>query len=142
MAIFSSNGTEVTPLVTFTGNAGTLIDGDRFLPIAPVTLGPGDYSLTTTGWGGQDLNGNLACVGNSSCPGGPFTPPTLDTGNGLVTYTGVNFGSGGYMPPRPGLENDEFNAGSFVFAPEPTTAILLAVGLFLLLGLAPRLCRN
>src|SRR5215471_11132785 len=43
VAIFSSNGTEVTPLVTFTGNAGTLAGGDRFLPIVPVTLGPGDY---------------------------------------------------------------------------------------------------
>jgi len=141
VTIFSSTGTAVTPTETFTGNAGTLIGGDRFLPISPVTLPPGDYSLTTTGWGGQDLNGNFACINNSSCPGGPFTAPTLNTGNGLVTYTGVNFGSGGYLPPVPGSSPDQFNAGSFVFAPEPATAILLAVGL-LLLVLVPRLCRN
>src|SRR5215831_16354132 len=42
VAIFSSTGTQVTPTETFTGLAGTLIGGDRFLPLpSPVTLGPG-----------------------------------------------------------------------------------------------------
>jgi hypothetical protein len=144
VTIFNSNGTPVTPTETFTGNAGTLVDGDRFLSLAtPVTLGPGNYSLTTTGWGPLDPNGNQACNGNGSCGTGGLDvmPPILNTGNGLVTYTGVNFGSGVYMPPLTGSTPDEFNAGSFVFAPEPGTAILLVVGL-LLLVLAPRLRRQ
>lgn len=128
VAIFSSNGSEVVGPLTFSGTAGTVISGDRFLTLpAPVTLGPGNYSLTTAGWG-LDMNGNANIAG--------FTPPTLNTGGGLITFTGSGFLAGGglqFLTPAPGLTPDQFNAGSFVFAPEPSTAILLAVGLLLVL---------
>src|SRR5262245_28087616 len=42
VAIFSSNLSQVTPTVQFSGMNGTLIGGDRFIPITPVVLAPGD----------------------------------------------------------------------------------------------------
>src|SRR5262249_54585871 len=134
VAIFSSTGSQVTPVLNFSGLAGTLIGGDRFLSLPmPVILGPGDYSLTIAGWGPQNPNGNGMCVGNPACGapplGGPFSPPALDTGGGAITFTGSGFLTGGglqYLGPLPGFANDEFNAGSFQF-PEPGAGILLAV---------------
>jgi hypothetical protein len=134
VAIFSSTGSQVTPVLQFSGLAGPLILGDRFLPLpSAVVLAPGDYSLTTAPWG-ANLNGNAFFPG--------FAPPILDSGGGAITFTGSGFLTGGglqYLPPA-GLPSDQFNAGTFLFttqAPEPASAILLAMGL-LLLVLVPR----
>lgn len=69
VAIFDSSGAQVTPTATFTGTTGFYSGGDLFQNIAPVTLGPGNYSLTVAGWGpnAPNLNGNANCVG-SPCP--------------------------------------------------------------------------
>lgn len=131
---FPAPATMLRVLKSFSGSAGTLISGDRFLPLsATVTLAPGTYSLSTSGFSSADPNGNA----NNS----PFTPPTLNTGGGAITFTGSGFDSNPvlHFVPSAGLPNNQFNAGSFEFrVPEPASGILLAVALLLLLVLVPK----
>jgi hypothetical protein len=148
VAIFSSSGTQETPTVTFSGTTGTLVGGDLFLSLAtPITLAPGNYSVTTAGWDANILNGNMNCVGNPACgtTGGPFTPPTLNTGGGAITFTGVGFLSGGglqYLGPIAPYPPTEFNAGSFQFTTVPEPGMMLELALGVLLILVPRLTRQ
>jgi len=142
VAIFASDGTQETPTLTFTSatTGTTLIGGDLFLSLAtPVTLAAGNYSLTTAGWGPNDLDGNANCVGTTGCgtSGGPFTAPSLNTDGGAITFTGVGYlASGGlqYLAPSGSLPADQFNIGSLeVGAPEPAPTASLALGLLFLL---------
>jgi hypothetical protein len=144
VAIFSDSGTQETPTLTFSGTTGTLVGGDLFLNLAtPVTLPVGNYSVTTAGWDPSDLDGNANCVGNLTCgsTGGPYTPPTLNDGGGLISFTGVGFLSGGglqYLGPVAPYPADEFNAGSFQFSaeaaagtPEPKSVVEVMLGVLL-----------
>lgn len=138
--IFSSNGTQVTPTLTFTSTTTgtTAIGGDLFLSLStPITLGPGSYSLVTTGWGVSDPDGNGTCTGGcNGVAGAPFTGPTLNTDGGAITFTGISWNNGGpeYLAPIAPWPGDEFNAGSFVVStPEPGVVISLMLGLGLLL---------
>jgi hypothetical protein len=145
-AIFASDSTQETPTLTFTGTTGSLVGGDLFLTLAtPVTLLPGTYSLTTAGWGpnAPNPNGNGSCTsGDCGLPPTPYTPPTLNTDGGAITFTGIGYLAGGglqYLAPVSPFPADEFNAGSFQFdtaTPEPGPVIGVTLGLmaFVILG--------
>jgi len=134
VAIFSSSGTQETPAEIFTGpiTSYTLIGGDVFQTLtAPITLGPGNYSLTTTGWSSTVLNGN------ANAPG--YTPPTLNTGGGAITFSGIGYSTTPglvYLAPVSPYPANQFNAGSFQFttSPEPATLVGVALGLIGLLA--------
>jgi len=143
VGIVASDGTvEVSEI--FSGTIGTLIGGDLFLNLAtPITLAPGDYSLTTTGWGPNILNGNANCAGGGCGvpPPALYTPPTLNDGGGALTFTGIGYTSTPglvYLAPVGSYPADEFNAGSFQFTPTPEPATLAGVTLGLVAFLALR----
>jgi hypothetical protein len=129
VAIFKDDGTQETPALSFTGNQGTLIGGDRFQNLAtPVVLGIGTYSMTTTGWNDLDLDGNRVA-------GGTYTPPALNDAGGRLTLEDIGYGDGGlvYLGPS-GYPNDTFNIGGFAIddplgVPEPGSAAAMTLGL-------------
>ncbi len=143
VAIFASDGTQETPTVVFSGTTGTLIGGDLFQNLAtPITLGPGDYSLTTTGWDGNILDGNANCV-STGCglPPAPYLPPALNSGGGAITFTGVGYNATpglAYVGPVAPYPANQFDAGSFQFnptsVPEPATLAGVTLGLVALLA--------
>lgn len=147
VAIFSSSGSQVTPTLTFSGTC-VLTGGDCFMNLASaVNLGPGNYSITTSGWGGSVLDGNANCVtGCPGTPGAPYTPPTLNTDGGLISFTGIGFSATpglAYLAPVSPYPANEFNAGSFQFSsavPEPSSVVGVSLGL--LFCLIPRLRRQ
>jgi hypothetical protein len=145
VAIFSSNGTQVTPTLTFTSTTTgtTLIGGDLFLTLStPITLAPGSYSLTTLGWGPSDPDGNASCTaGCNGAAGASFTPPTLNTDGGAITFTGVGFTSPvlEYVGPVGTYPANQYDAGSFIVStPEPGVMLSLMLGLGLLLFIGYR----
>ena len=122
---------QVGASVTFTGTAGILEGGSRFLPITPINLPVGfQGSIVAQGYGGSEPNGN---AGN----GGAFG--TTDDGGGAISFVGSSrFGdpAGGFTYPATpdgGLTN-RYGAGTFDFAaiPEPGSAVLLLSALGLL----------
>jgi uncharacterized repeat protein (TIGR01451 family) len=103
----------VGPVANIGGALGTLVNGDRFVPIPSFILPAGSYSIVAVGFSPADLNGN------SNVPGS-FTPSTENTGGGLITFAG----SGRYdanttldFPATvpPGLPSNVFLAGTFQF---------------------------
>ena len=142
VGIVASNGT-VEGSATFSPSTTyTLTGGDLFQNVTMFTLGPGTYSLTTTGWGVGIPNGNRNCSGGGcGTSNTSYTPPTLNTGGGLITFTGIGYSSTPgltYLGPNDSWPDDEFNAGSFQFnasaAPEPATLAGVALGLIGLLA--------
>jgi hypothetical protein len=131
----------VTPEVSFTGNAGTLIGGNRFQDITPLTLAPGLYSIVAWGYNALEPNGNLGCnpLNGGSCLGNSIVGSTLNDGGGLIQFTGSARYSGGTGFPGTldGGPDNRYLAGTFQYnsaVPEPLTlglcgAALLALGL-------------
>ena len=128
----------VSGTLTFSGTdpstAGNLIGGDRFLNLATLLLlAPGSYEIVTA-WP-NDFNGNSVCDGGGcGAPGTTFTAPALDTGSGLISFTGDGYGgyNGAELLSLPLTSSRYFNAGSFQFddaaAPEPHSAVLALFG--------------
>jgi hypothetical protein len=150
VAIFNSSDVNETGVLSFTQTCPTAdVGGDCFESLTtPVTLAAGNYSLSTAGWG---TSGGGSLDGNYLDPS--YIAPALNTGGGLLTFTGIAYVPGGglqYLAPitsDPGGDpNNGFNAGSFEFGPpaaagpEPGTAIGVTIGL--LVCLIPRLRRQ
>lgn len=120
----TSTPVAIGPSVTFTPlNAGTQINGDAFLSVAPFTLGPGTFTVVAVN---DDNYNSLGAVNNTS---------TENTGGGLITFSGnarysVSMSA---FPAQPdGGPNNRYDAGTFTFgaatAPEPSTFVLFGLG--------------
>jgi hypothetical protein len=92
----------VTPTLVFSGLVGTQVGGYRLDPLASVvSLAPGQYSVVVWGYGSGEANGNAGCNGQviGTCLGGTITPPTPNSGGGVIEFVGSGrFGAAGAYP--------------------------------------------
>lgn len=128
VGIFKLDGTQVGATASFSGAAGTLIGGSRFLPIAPFTLSPGTYSIVAAGFTlGDEFSGNTGMGGVTSFDsvGGKLAivlkGGRWDNGN---TFQLPTQNSGGY-----GQGDPVFQAGTFAVAVPDGGATLMMLGL-------------
>lgn len=116
-----------------TGN--TLAGGtsNRFLDIVDFVLGPGQYSIVADGYSTNEQNGNMGSGGAG---------PTIDTGNGLIAFTGTSrYGDRSQNLIFPtnidGGPSNRYDAGTFQFVadvPEPGQLALAGIALAALLS--------
>jgi hypothetical protein len=106
----------------------TLVGHDRFLDVTDFLLGPGAYSIVADGFSSADQNGNSS--------GSATGAPTIDTGGGLITFTGgARYGAQTLALVFPTIVDggpaNRYDAGTFQFraVPEPTSLALLGLGL-------------
>ena len=91
----------------FTTSPGTLLEGNRFKPLAtPVTLAPGSYSIVAYGYSAAELNGN-------SSPGWE-----TNSGGGKLSFVGGGrYGNAAVFPTNlDGGPANRYAAGTFKFA--------------------------
>lgn len=83
VAIFNRDTSlPVTSTATFTGTAGTLVNGSRFLSLSPAVVLPvGHYSVVAVGFNNTDMNGNLGVAG--------AVASTENSGSGLISFVGT-----------------------------------------------------
>jgi len=142
VAIYNSLGTQVVGPVAFHGVYALGPGFDVFQSITPVILGAGSYKVDAVGFSATDLAGNL----NLGAPG-----PTLNTGGGLLTFTGASYDASGVLDDpltcaacqaAPVPQNAQFDAGTFAFnavaAPEPGSFALFGCGLIALTAVLRR----
>jgi hypothetical protein len=140
VVIYNAAGSQLTPVETFQGSY-TPVGFDVFQTITPVFLGPGSYQVDAVGFSRSDQNGNLNT--------GSSTGPVLNTGGGLLSFTGAGWDSSTVLDhpstcatcqAMPAQER-QFDAGTFQFTgvPEPATFALFGCGF---LGLAAILRRR
>lgn len=100
---------------------------NRFFDVTDFILTAGNYSIVADGFSDQDKNGN---TGNGG------TAPTLNTGDGLISFTGSGrYGANTTSLFLPNIIDggpaNRYDAGTFQFhaVPEPTSLALLGLGL-------------
>ena len=114
-------------LTSFTGSAGSLINGSRFQNLAStVTLGLGQYSMVAWGYSNFEPNGNWN-IDNSYLS-------TENNGGGLISFVGTsrwdNATNSYPTITASGLPTNCFYAGTFQYvAPVPGAVWLLGSGL-------------
>ena len=126
----TTTSTQVTPVVTFSGHY-TPVGFDVFQAITAVLLGPGNYQVDAVGFGSPDHNGNLN-TGSSS-------GPVLNSGSGLLTFTGASWDSNTALDQPTtcstckagSLQSSQFDAGSFLFTAVPEPSVIIQLILFL-----------
>ena len=137
VAIFDlTDTTTALASATLSGSGDPLTGQFRFASIAPLTLGPGTYSLVAWGFSATDQNGNEN-IGN--------IPLETDTGGGRISFVDSRFGTAIPSVSFPssttvgsaacaGNPETCFAAGSMEFSaiPLPMALPLLAGGLGLL----------
>ena len=159
LGVFDSGGDGIRTLVTvelwdrqgntgisilrsrvFQGNTGALQGGHRVLPVTPLRLGEGQYSIVAYGFSAEDPNGNADGFG--AFPGD--FPWTFDDGNGALKATESRFGgqpgaSIGTIPDSR-IPPNKYAAGTFLYdlapIPLPAPVALLVSGIVLLFGCA------
>ena len=135
----------VSSVVTFAAGSGVgsgaLVDGSRFLAIAPIVLPTGfQGSIITFGYGNgisEELDGNSFAAPT----GTPTFPWAVNSGGGLISFVGQGrFSGGGVAIQYPinidGGPANRYAAGTFAFSavPEPSTVTLLGTALCLMGG--------
>jgi hypothetical protein len=123
------SGTLVTLLQGTTGDFTA--NGSAFMNIAPVTLGPGTYSIVAANYGqdGEPYWWNHSPQG---------TEPGFNDGGGLITLGGGRYASpntgltfpGHTVGLTPGIPT--YAAGTFEFTPVPETAVFATASVALL----------
>ena len=116
--------------------SGTLLDGSRFLPIAPLVLPAGfQGSIVVFGYG-DGASGELDGNSFGAATGTPTFPWTVNDGGGLLSFVGSGrFSDAGgvaisYPPNIDTGPANRYAAGTFAFAavPEPSSVLLSLVG--------------
>lgn len=144
VAIYDSNGNQVTPIAQFTNTGGlyALNPGgfDITQSIIATVLGPGNYSVVAVGFSAADPNGNV----NLGSLG-----PATDDGGGLLTFTGVGRYDSNLSLDYPAtcvgcVVPTQFDAGTFEFTatPEPGTFGMFGLGSALAFAIVRRGRKN
>ena len=108
-----ATGVFVTPIETLFGDQDPLDGNSRFVDIVDVVLQAGEYAIVARGYGSGESNGNSS--------GSSVNAPTINTGNGLIEFTGRSyFGGSGITDVA--LRTDtgpvnRYDAGTFKFSP-------------------------
>lgn len=110
-------GPAVLRQAAFTGAAGTLEGGYRYLDITDLTLPVGNYSIVAYGYSATENNGNTG-LGDSA--------PTTN-GGGLITFGDSRWNSSTAFPTNG--DTGFYLAGSFTFEAVPEPASLGMIGL-------------
>lgn len=98
---------------------------NRFFDIADFMLGVGFYSIVADGFSDSDRNGNAGSGG---------TGPTIDTGSGLIAFTGTSrYGAANTALFFPNIADggpaNRYDAGTFRFSAVPEPGSLALMGL-------------
>jgi hypothetical protein len=122
-----TTGNLVGSSATLTTVNTTAVGRQRFFDSVDFLLGAGQYSIIADGFSVADLNGNTE---------GGAGGPTINTGGGLIGFTGTSrFGGSGSALSFPaqtdGGPANRYDAGTFQFraVPEPATLALFGLGL-------------
>jgi hypothetical protein len=107
--------------MSFTGEEGTIVGGDRFKPLDTPLVLPGGFHgcVVAENYGAEEMLRN---------PGISATvPPPMDSGGGLITFVGrARYGTvqGTYPGTPDGGPANRYHAGTFEFEAGPAPVIL------------------
>ena len=117
-------GVQILATATFTpGSPGSLEGGSRFKHLAePLTLPPGNYTISASGFSLADQNGNLGTGGAGDWGS--------DDAQGALQFTGRGrYGGAGAFPANvDGGPTDRYAAGTFKLLPLTAAEVLTDIG--------------